>query len=453
MKRGLVDAARWLVRGHTGTAAAVQTTIVQVMVVLINVATGVVTARTLAPEGRGALAAISIVPVMLSSLMGFGIPAALTYHLRRHVKDARSIVGAAIVMNLAISVLIIAVGELVIPFALRQYGPQVILIARWFVLWAPMSLFFYICTSIIECNGDFWKSNLSRLISPILTFILLIALLATHRLNVLTASLSYAFPSLPTALLLLVDVGRRNRPTFTRAAEPYRRLLSYGVQAYGIDVLRSIGGQINQFLVVGVLSPSTMGLYVVALSVAGMLQVIQSSVSRVLLPKVSARPILEVVDQVGRAARISGILTVALAVMLVALGPYVLHVLYGPRFLGATPLLRLLAVEAVFSSTTAFLIQTFSASGRPGIVTLLQAAGMTLSIPLLVLLVPRYGLMGAGIALLTSTLTRFTLAMTCYPTLLHVRPPRIIPTISDLGDLRQRIMFRGTVERPSAHAG
>ena len=443
MTRGFVESVRWLIRGHTGTAAAIQTTIAQVLIVLINVATGVITARTLAPQGRGELAAISVVPMMLASLMGFGIPAALTYHLKRHTRDVRSIIGAAIVMNLGISLLAVLVGELVIPLALRQYGPGVVLIARWFVLWAPMSLFFYVCSSIYEAHGDFLNSNASRFVSPLLTFALLIGLLLTHHLTVLTASLSYAFPSLPTAAKMLTDVWRRNRPTFARTLEPYRRLMNFGLQSYGIDVLRSIGMQINQLLVVGFLSPATMGLYVVALSIASMLQVIQSSISRVLLPKVSARPLPEVIVQVGRAARISGAVTSLLAAGLVLFGPLLLHLLYGPRFVGGSVLLRLLAAEAVFSSTTSVLIQTFSAQGRPGIVTLLQAAGLALSVPLLFLLIPRFGLVGAGIALLVATVARFALALACYPLLLHVRAPRVIPTRADFGDLLKRLRYRG----------
>lgn len=449
----LLDASRWLIRGRTGTAAVLQTIVAQALVIAVNVITGVVTARTLAPVGRGELAAINLVPMMLASLMGFGVPAALVYHLKRHVDDARAMIGAAIVMNVAIGIVAVVLGELFLPLALHQYGRGVVDLARWFILTAPMSLMFYTCASVFESQGDFWYSNTSRFLSPLAIFALLLALLLTHHLNVLTAAISYALPSIPIAGKMLADLWRRTNPVFVRSAAPYRRLLSFGLQSYGIDVLRSLGGQINQLLVIGFLSPATMGLYVVSLSIATILQVVQTSTSRVLLPKVSARPLADVVQQVGRATRISGALTGVLALLLVLLGPLVLRLLYGPLFAGGSVLLRLLAVEALFSSSAGVLIQTFSACGRPGIVMVLQGAGLALSVPLLFLFIPRFGLAGAGLALLISTIVRLALALASYPLLLHVPAPRLILTKADLRDLRKRLRFRGAAETPSVQVG
>jgi len=76
--------------------------------------------------------------------------------------------------------------------------------------------------------------------------------------------------------------------------------------------------------------------------------------------------------------------------------------------------LRILVVEAVFSGATLVLSQAFMAMGRPGVVTVVQLTGLSLTVPLMVLLVPRYGIVGAGAALLLSTAGRFVCVLASF---------------------------------------
>ena len=46
-------------------------------------------------------------------------------------------------------------------------------------------------------------------------------------------------------------------------------------------------------------------------------------------------------------------------------------------------------------------------------------------------LVPRYGILGAGVALLSSTLTRLCGVLVCYPLFLKMPVPRLIPKSDD----------------------
>src|SRR5204862_3522182 len=64
-------------------AIVVQTIASRFAVIGLNAATGILTARLLAPEGRGELAAISIWPVLVAGLATLGLPTALVYHGRR----------------------------------------------------------------------------------------------------------------------------------------------------------------------------------------------------------------------------------------------------------------------------------------------------------------------------------------------------------------------------------
>jgi O-antigen/teichoic acid export membrane protein len=72
------------------------------------------------------------------------------------------------------------------------------------------------------------------------------------------------------------------------------------------------------------------------------------------------------------------------------------------------------------------------ALNRPGIVTLLQAFGLSLSLPMMLWLIPRYGIYGAAISLLVSTTARLLFVCAGFRIFLKVSPPRLLPSRSDI---------------------
>jgi antigen flippase len=436
----IIGRTRWLVRGRTATAAVMQTTLSQIVTLVANLATGILTARLLAPTGRGELAAINLIPALMGFLMSLGIPAALLYHLKRDREHAANLTGAALVVICGLGLIGMIVGYALMPFALHQYSPYVVTLARVFLFTVPLSLFTYVTTSVFESAGDFWYGSGTRFLSPLVTLVSLLAFWAAGRLDVLTAATSYAIPALPIGIKMLIDVVRRYKPVFLPAhRQSYADLFSYGFRSFGTDLLRTIGQQIDQLLVITFLSPAAMGLYAVALAVSRILQIFQSSVVRVLLPRIAAKPPDEVVTAVGYAARVTATLTFPLCAGVALLAPLLLRLTYGGKFTGASDVLRVLAVEALFAGSTWILAQAFLASGRPGIVTALQGIGLALSFPLMLVLIPRFGLLGAGIALLLSTLTRFVLVLVCFPWLLKMPPPSLFATRAELAGLRRKL--------------
>ena len=207
-----------------------------------------------------------------------------------------------------------------------------------------------------------------------------------------------------------------NVPAFTGVVrESARQLFAYGIRSYGIDLCGTMALYVDQALVVRLLEPGLMGTYVVALSLSRMLNAFHTSVVMVLFPKaVSCLP-EEVAGMTSRAMRMSTMLATFAGIGIVALGPQVLSLLYGREYRGANVVLRILVVEVVLSGATLVLSQAFMALGRPGIITALQVTGLALTVPLMFLLIPRFGIAGAGIALLCSTIARLIFVLASFP--------------------------------------
>jgi O-antigen/teichoic acid export membrane protein len=119
--------------------------------------------------------------------------------------------------------------------------------------------------------------------------------------------------------------------------------------------------------------------------------------------------------------------------------------LYGRDFASAILVSQILAVEAVFSAGANTHTQAFTATDRPGMATLFQFGGLATAVPLMLVLIPRLGLVGAAFALLASTSLRLALAIGAYPLLLGAAIPKLIVSRSDL-----RYLARSLRRSPSS---
>src|SRR5206468_10352638 len=128
----------------------------------------------------------------------------------------------------------------------------------------------------------------------------------------------------------------------------------------------------------------------------------------------------ELIALTGRAVRVSTACTAISGVGVGIFGPILLSLLYGREYRHATAILNILIIEMIITGSTLVLTPAFMALGRPGYVTFLQSSGLVLSIPLLLFLVPRWGVVGASYALLTAAVIRLAFAILSFPFVLKL---------------------------------
>jgi O-antigen/teichoic acid export membrane protein len=422
-----------------GVAATVQTVMVNALILSLNFGTGVITARALGPDGRGAQAAMQMWPRIMAIALTLGLPTALLYNLRRYPERGSQLFSAALLMGTGMGLLATLAGMAFIPHWLTKYPPEVVRSAQWFMVFSAPILLIAAFNSVQRARQEFTAFNAVRCLMPMVTLLILALLGLVYRLTPFNATLAYMLPYVPVCLWLTVRLWRAYRPTLRGIRAPFRSLTSYGVRSYGADVLGQLAaGQIDRVLVVGLLDPAAMGLYVVAYSLSRTLDIFPVALTQVILPKAASRPVEEVVALIGRGVRVSTTIAILAASLLAVLGPWVLRLIYGHEFLQAVPVFRLLLAEVVLSGATLVLAQAFMASNKPGITSIMQGIGLSLNLPLLAMLVPRYELVGAGLAVLISTAVRFIFAVVNYPLALNVRPPRLRPQWSDFTSIVRR---------------
>ncbi|SER47687.1 Membrane protein involved in the export of O-antigen and teichoic acid [Faunimonas pinastri] len=429
-----------VVATRTPLASAIRTVVTRATVLSINLGTGILIARSLGPEGRGQLAAIGLGVGFFASLLSFGLPSSIVFNIKRHPEERPALLAAVFLMALALGLIAIPPGLALIPHWLGSYPPEIRWAARLFMFQAPMILLVPVCHAALEASGEFTLSNLAWFASPALSlvFLGLLALLETNVTPLRVALAVVAGGVLPLGWMFVLLW--RYRPSLSGLRSAARHLAGYGSRAYAIDLVVALAGQVDQILVVGMLTSRGAGSYVVAVSVTRVLAVVQASVATVLFPFASGRSTEEAVAAVALATRWVLIFTAFGCAFLFAVGPALLVLVYGPDFTAAASLLRILLVEALLSSMVAILAQSFMALARPGWVAVSQLAGVALEVPLMLILIPRFGLAGAGTALLIASALRLILILASYPLVLRVPVPRLWLGSDDVTMLREALI-------------
>jgi O-antigen/teichoic acid export membrane protein len=435
-------------RAMSSTGAVLQSVGVKALIIGVNILTGIITARALRPEGRGEMAAMIIWPAFLAGVMSLGVPSALTYQLRSQPAKQSQLMGAALLLAILSGAAAALLGGIFMRAWIPQYPPRVILFAMIFLLSTPIGCLLSVGRAGLESRGDFGASNTILIWSPASTLLWLLALLATHAMTPFSASLAYVPVGIAPLAWMGCRLWRSFRPSLRDFWTSAKQLLAYGIRAYGIDLCGTMSLYVDQVLVVRLLAPNWMGIYVVALSLSRMLNLFQSSVVMVLFPRAVSRLPEEVAAMTSRAMRMSTILCALGGIGIAVLGPTALSLLYGKEFRGASVVLRILVLEVVLGGAAQVLAQAFMALGRPGVITGLQVTGLALTVPLMLVLVPRFGIVGAGTALLGSTVARLIFVIASFPVFLKMRVPDLLPMREDW-----RFLARAVVERVQRFRG
>src|SRR5262245_4948224 len=423
----------------SGLLATFQTILTSAAIMTINVATGILTARYLGPDGRGEQAAMAVWPQLFAFCFSVGMAQTIIFKVNHDRSHASDFVVPALLVSAIAGTAAGLVGVAIIPHWLGHYGRETIWFAQLMMVATPLSAIYYVGSAGVQAAGRFCWYNILLLIPPVLTLLALLLLVASGELWPKTSTLAYILPVVPALTCALVFIFRIYRPVFVVRSHIVRKLLSYGMRVWGIDLLVTLSRQVDRAILIGLLSAADLGAYVVAQSIASILYIIPNSVCAVLYPRAAGRSPEEIIATSGFAIRICAIV-VGLGAMVVGVcAPFLLTILYGPAFAEAVVPFRILAADAVLTAINILSVQVFMAAGRPGLVAILQAVGLAAYIPLAFVLVPHYGLNGAAVAWLASSVLRLVSIFCCFPLVLNARPPWPIPRRSDIAELRAKI--------------
>ncbi len=422
----------WLFEARSSAAAVMHTLVARFGVLGINLATGLIIARVLAPTGRGEQAAMTLWPTVICGLLTFGLPTALRYYAARERDRGAELLSASLLYSMLLGFIGVVAGVLFIPHWLSNYDTHVIRFAQWLMLLAPPIMIAWILQGFLEARGNFRQSNAIVYIPPAATLAALVVLAILHRLTPYSSSLAYAVPPLLVTVWRLIALRHLIRLPTGGFRTTTRRLFSYGMGAYGVNVLSTLSSQIDKALVVKFLTPASLGAYTVGVTVAALPGIVAQSLTIVLLPRASAMEYDAALALVARAARLTLAGTLAGSIVLGLVVPKALPLLYGHSFAVSVEVTEILFLQVTIAATVSILAQAFLAVGRPAFLNIHQALGLASTFPFMLFLIPRFGVNGAALAALLSAILRMAFMLASYPIFLKRPPPNLILRPADI---------------------
>ncbi len=374
----------------------------------IGIASSIITARALGPEGRGVLAALTVLQGLAIQFGTLGYNGSITYFLSHEPGRARSIVGNSVLTALGGGVLVaalFAVGGVVAPGAvLGTVEPKLF----WLLL---ASLPFTFLTQFLQ---NVLVARQSMVAFNILDLIVRTTLLATYAAVLIGlgsgtegAVWSFAGVSALGGILYLTIIFRRepfgvgfDRPLFGR-------MFHYGSRTYAASILSYLVLRLNMLLINPVLGERDAGLFSVVLLFMDLVALVPQTLGLILFPAVAR-------DNVGSAALTAKVFRFTLygvgglcALLWIGAGPLI-HLLFGEAFSPAVPALQWLTPGILAMALMTILNNDLAGRGMPPIVIITPAIAVVCSAALHAVLLSPLGLIGSSIA----TSSAFIIAVT-----------------------------------------
>jgi O-antigen/teichoic acid export membrane protein len=368
----------------------------------LNVATGVILARTLGPSGRGQLAALLLWPILITSIGALGASEALTYFAAANRRALPDLVGASRRLWVVQSVVCAA----------ATLGVTWSLVTRWdashvYVLLAAAIVPLYLGTNyalaLVQGMQAFTAFNVVRVMVPAITAVGLGSGAAAGSLNVGTALAIYVGTQGVTAIVAAVVVNSRRVGRGGAGSGWVRRVLAYGVRSHVSFVATTVNERLDQTVIALFLAPALLGLYVVAGTLTSLTMLVASTLSLVALPSIATQEVGLLRDcAIIRLVRSMVAVAVAASALVFALVPFLIHTLFGSAFDGAARVARILLVAAIFLATSRLLAAVLRGMNEPLRAGIGDAVGVAVTLVALPVLLPFWGLTGAAVASLAA---------------------------------------------------
>ena len=384
------------------------TMVTNVIIAALGIATGLLSARLLGPTGRGELAAIQTWSILIASLALLGLGEAVVYFSSRHSDQAGRYLVSAVALILMGSSGFVILGWGLMPWLLRAQSAEVIDAARVFLV---VMLLTYTLIGmphqVLRAVGAWRAWNLFRILPLVgwLTALLGVLVFSTWATPVALSRLhlgAHVVLIFPMAFLTWRYIPR----PFEVQAGLFRPFLDYGLPSMLTVLPQVMNLRLDQLLMATLLEPRLLGLYVVAVAWSGAAGPILHAVGPILFPRLSA--VADATQQgqfLWRVIRLMAIVTVAVTALLLLLTPFMVPLLFGSPYRDAVPAALVLVAANAFSSLNLTVEDGLRGMGYPRRVLAAEMIGLGVTVLLLWLLLPLFGILGAALASLVAYAT------------------------------------------------
>jgi O-antigen/teichoic acid export membrane protein len=368
------------------------------------VVSSIFVARYLGPAGVGRIALIAFVVFTTGTFLSLGMPLALLRYIAelvgaRKLAEARGLYqwawrveGIAAAVAFAILVVIAALGAT--PRAAWALGG---LMAAGIVMNSVQSSFL---RGLLRWREARIAGLVSGLVSVFAKVAILVAGGGITALFVVDAVITLA--NVVATQIFTRGVARQMPPPAVKGL-PIRPVLRFaGISSVTIFVQLIVYQRTEVFFLAHYATDAEIAIYTIPLSVVTALMLLPRAIGSALAPAIAtlwgAGEIERIRSGFSRAIRISLVITIVLTAFAVTLMPRAIHLVYGPGFGRAGPIVVILVAMLPFVPLGLLSSSLLQGVGRQIVLMVMNVIAAVVDIGLDFALIPRYGAVGAAIA-------------------------------------------------------
>ena len=206
-----------------------------------------------------------------------------------------------------------------------------------------------------------------------------------------------------TSLLLFGISYRYINLAFKNCIPTAIQLIKFGAQIVGANAINSLNKQLDIILIGLFLFPSDVGYYAAAVGLSRFFWLIPASIQRITYPATSEywskKNFVPLGKMINKSIKYSSLILVFIAMVVFFYGEFIMTTLFRKDFISSFLPLQILLIGTVIRGGLAHPIgASLTGIGRPDLVLKLTAFMLFTNVVFDILLIPRFGILGAAIA-------------------------------------------------------
>jgi O-antigen/teichoic acid export membrane protein len=372
------------------------------LVMLLSVAIGGLTARLLGVEGKGALAAIQLLPHVVFVIAVMGVHEATVYHVARGDFPTDAVLGGALLLTAPLALAGMALSVALTPLILHHYASSIVFASQVYALFIAVALVHGVLQRLLQGKGLFGWWNSFRVGLQFGSLAVLLGIWAAGRLDPTWYAYGILLLNVVVLLLALTILAHLRLLRAGVAWESVRSLWHYAWRAGVGNVPQLLNARLDQVLIAALLTTQSLGLYSTAVGWSLGFVPFADAYANVIFPRVASESRDSGPANLARFLRIGMTLLAVACVAYLAITPLAFRVIFGAAFTPALPSAAVLVLAALLLSVNALLSVGLKGRGHPLAVSVSEVVGLVVTVALVVVLVRRYDFFGAALASLAA---------------------------------------------------
>ena len=373
------------------------TLVSNIIIICIGFLTSFIISRTLGAELQGVYNLAILIPNMMYNFLNFGQDTSTMYFLSNKTIKKREAINNMLPIVLfytIISTLFGGVFVFLLKDSMFKEVPYLTLIFA--LLISPLTFLNNNLSAILKSEGKFTVFNKIQIINKIIYFLICTLLLFFVDVNLVIAG------NIIILVVSIITIWRKlevGRVKFKFNKEYQQKSISYGFKSYLANMITFLNYRMDTFLIKA-LSKSTMavGQYGVSVSLAEQIWVFASAISSVMFPYVTSIESDEEKSKITSTTFKIVMIVTFFAILVLFFASNLIGIIYGSDYYGSILPLKVLLLGIFCLSLGKILANDIAARGKPELNAISNLVGFVVNIGFNILLIPKFGIVGAAIA-------------------------------------------------------